>query len=152
MNASAFRDLWARVMFWKFSKLHEQWSSAVSYSDLPWPSGCKFLQLRGRNDPRASIGIGIGIAFCEHFALRTLYNNRRIVKANLLLLTGSIKNWSCDRPWIVSVLRDALFLRSPKDRELLGKVDMQGKKIRAYFFANERLCSYIKCTLVSPGH
>ena len=23
MNASAFRDLWARVMFWKFSKLHE---------------------------------------------------------------------------------------------------------------------------------
>ena len=23
MNASAFRDLWARVMLWKFSKLHE---------------------------------------------------------------------------------------------------------------------------------
>ena len=27
MNTSAFRDLWARVMFWKFSKLHEQFEN-----------------------------------------------------------------------------------------------------------------------------
>jgi len=29
MNASAFRDLWARVMFWKFPKLHEPKASAI---------------------------------------------------------------------------------------------------------------------------
>ena len=35
------------------------WSTLVSYPDLPRPSGCKFLQLRGMNDPRASIGINV---------------------------------------------------------------------------------------------
>ena len=29
MNASAFRDIWARVMFFKFSKLHEPQASAI---------------------------------------------------------------------------------------------------------------------------
>ena len=29
MNASAFCDLWAQVMFWKFSKLHELQASAI---------------------------------------------------------------------------------------------------------------------------
>ena len=29
MNASAFRDTWARVMFFKFSKLHEPQVSAI---------------------------------------------------------------------------------------------------------------------------
>ena len=29
MKASAFRDRWARVMFFKFSKLHEPQASAI---------------------------------------------------------------------------------------------------------------------------
>ena len=29
MNASAFRDIWARVMFCKVSKLHEPQASAI---------------------------------------------------------------------------------------------------------------------------
>ena len=29
MNESAFRDIWARVMFFKFSKLHKPQASAI---------------------------------------------------------------------------------------------------------------------------
>ena len=29
MKASAFRDIWARVMFFKFSKLHDPQASAI---------------------------------------------------------------------------------------------------------------------------
>ena len=29
MNASAFRDIWAQVLFWKFSKLQEPQASAI---------------------------------------------------------------------------------------------------------------------------
>ena len=29
MNANAFRDIWARMMFLKFSKLHEPQASAI---------------------------------------------------------------------------------------------------------------------------
>ena len=44
MNASALRDIWAQVMFWKFSKLHEPQASAIweleKHDEWPYITKC----------------------------------------------------------------------------------------------------------------
>ena len=117
-NASAFRDIWARVMFFKFSKLHEPQASAIweleKHHEWPYITKCtsdhtiylfiifsaKFFKKSRKRDRHASMDTQLWNGFqtlpnCSHVLFRLInYNRVTSPVPELSFLPAPYRGWT----------------------------------------------------------